>query len=79
VVVVPYIENNKAAIKVYKKDRMQFWRRVFTLNDDFNAIQMLVCDGAHRRKVSIRRALLQMRAKFLEPDISIGEIVSTLN
>ena len=73
---MPFIEDNPEAIAVYQKDPLLFWRRMFTPSDPFHQLSQLVCDGAHRRYISIAKAIEDMRVKWLSPEISIGEIVS---
>jgi hypothetical protein len=71
VLVVPYIEDNPAAMEVYQADEGKFWVRLFTPGDAFSEINMIVVDGAHRLYVSNQLKLKEMRTLFARPTISI--------
>ena len=74
--VVPYIENDEAAVAVYLKSPLLFWKRWFDVDDDFHkSIPALVVDGAHRRYVSLSLSIVQLRCNFLQPTMSVYEMV----
>ena len=74
--VVPYIENNPEAVEVYLNNPLLFWKRWFDVNDEFHKIiPALVVDGAHRHFVSLELMLVQMSSNFLQPTISVYEMV----
>ena len=74
--VVPYIENDEAAVAVYLKNPLLFWKRWFDVDDDFHkSIPALVVDGAHRRYVSLSLSIVQLRCNFLQPTMSVYEMV----
>jgi hypothetical protein len=73
VLVVPFIEDNPAAIKVYLADEGTFWLRLSTPDDPFSTIPLIIMDGAHRHHVSLDLALEDMRTLYARPTISISE------
>ena len=76
ILVVPYIEDNDEAVAIYNNNPLFFWKRWFDVNDEFHKIiPALVVDGAHRRFVTVKLQIVQMRANFLQPTMSIFEIV----
>ena len=74
--VVPHIEDNDEAVEVYNNNPLFFWKRWFDVNDEFHkTIPVLVADGAHRRYVSLKLCLVQMRSNFAQPIMSVYEMV----
>ena len=73
---IPYIEGNEEAMAVYINNHLYFWKRWMDPNDEFHkTIPALVVDGAHRRFVTVKLQIVQMRANFLQPTMSIFEMV----
>jgi hypothetical protein len=75
VLVVPWIEDNPEAIACYLDSPAIFWTCFFDNDHPFSKIKKVVVDGAHRRFVCIKIDILRMMCKFLQPTISIGEMV----
>ena len=76
ILVVPYIEDNDEAVAIYNNNPLFFWKRWFDVNDEFHKIiPALVVDGAHRHFVSLELMLVQMSSNFLQPTISVYEMV----
>ena len=74
--VVPHIEDNDEAVEVYNNNPLFFWKRWFDVNDEFHkTIPALVVDGAHRRYVSLSLNIVQLRCNFLQPTMSVYEMV----
>ena len=77
--VVPYIEDNEEAVTVYLNNPLFLWKRWFDVNDEFHkTIPALVVDGAHRRFVSLNLCIVQLRCNFLQPTMSVYEMVRAL-
>jgi hypothetical protein len=74
--VVPYIEDHKEALVMYKDNPGRFWARWLDEEDAWHKEIPAICvDGAHRRHVSKEMKLAKMRVCFLQPTISVAELV----
>ena len=72
IMVVPFIEDNPAMLKLYKEDLAKFWITVLEPTCD---VLFLIIDGAHRWKMSTELKLEMVYSEFMRPEISVGEMV----
>lgn len=74
--VVPWIEEDQDALKLYKVNEGAFWMKLLDPNDDWSkTIMLLIIDGAHRHWVCGVKKIKTMRAVFVRPSISMDEAV----
>ena len=73
VVLLPFIEDHDKAMDVWEEDESKFWGLLFSEDEYFKTIPLLVIDGAHRLHVCVDKDISLMRACFLRPTISIAQ------